>query len=102
MAAATRRPTRANTITALMTCVGEPDIDKEVIGKPSPRLFDRACRALHVQAESAVMIGDNLATDIAGADAFGLRSILVGPRSEVGFEELLRNEPPASRRAAAG
>lgn len=76
-------------LAALMACAGDRTIESEVIGKPGPRLFDRACRALRVRPEAAVMIGDNPATDIAGADAFGLKSILVGDRSGIRFEDLL-------------
>ena len=35
------------------------------------------------------MIGDNPATDIAGAEAFGLGSLLIGAKSGLGFEDLL-------------
>lgn len=51
----------------------------QVIGKPSASLFLAGCRALGVTAQEAVMIGDNPLTDIAGASAIGISSILVQP-----------------------
>jgi 4-nitrophenyl phosphatase len=88
-------------LAALLGCVGETRIEMEIIGKPAPRLFERACKALGVRPERAVMIGDNPATDIAGADAFGLASILVGPRAGIGLEHLAGPRAGPNRRAAA-
>lgn len=51
---------------------------RRVIGKPSPHLFREALLRLGCEAREAVVIGDNPNTDIAGAAALGLRSILVG------------------------
>lgn len=76
-------------LAALMACVDPREVEAEIVGKPSPRLFERACRSLRMAPERAVMIGDNPATDIAGASALGLPSLLVGPRSKVMFEDLL-------------
>ncbi len=88
---------------ALLACLADIDIEGEVIGKPGPRLFDHACRALGAPRESAVMIGDNPATDIAGAEALGLESILIGPQSGLRFEDLLRQPAaPGLRLAKAG
>lgn len=47
------------------------------IGKPSPIMFAAALRRAHARRSDAVMIGDQLDTDIAGADAAGIDSILV-------------------------
>jgi HAD superfamily hydrolase (TIGR01450 family) len=49
----------------------------EVLGKPSVAFFDLALRRLGVAAQEAVMIGDNVETDIKGGKAAGLCSILV-------------------------
>jgi ribonucleotide monophosphatase NagD (HAD superfamily) len=46
------------------------------LGKPHAPLFDEACR--RAGTRDAVMIGDQLATDIAGANAFGIASALIG------------------------
>ena len=39
------------------------------------------------------MIGDNPATDGAGAKAFGVPFVLAGGRSEVSFEDLAARSP---------
>lgn len=49
----------------------------EVLGKPSVAFFALALRRLGVAAQEAVMIGDNVETDIKGGKAAGLFSILV-------------------------
>ena len=74
---------------ALVAGAGGANIDVETIGKPGPRLFVRACQALGVGPGAAVMIGDNPTTDIAGADALGMQSILVGGRSEINLQDLI-------------
>ena len=52
----------------------EPD---DVIGKPEPRLFEAAAELAGIPVEEAVVIGDNLVTDIRAANAVGARSILM-------------------------
>jgi HAD superfamily hydrolase (TIGR01450 family) len=49
----------------------------EVLGKPSVAFFDIALRRLGVTSQEAVMIGDNVETDIKGGKAAGLFSILI-------------------------
>jgi HAD superfamily hydrolase (TIGR01458 family) len=48
-----------------------------VLGKPSPDFFRLALDAAGVPPEHAVMVGDDLAADIAGAQQVGMRAILV-------------------------
>ncbi|CAM4206814.1 TIGR01457 family HAD-type hydrolase [Paenibacillus tarimensis] len=48
-----------------------------VIGKPSPILMNVALERLGIGAERALVIGDNLATDIAAGNNAGCRSLLV-------------------------
>jgi len=43
--------------------------------KPNPEIFRRALRAANCEASNAVMIGDNLECDIAGARTCGMRAI---------------------------
>lgn len=45
--------------------------------KPHPSIFEAALRALGSPAAEAVMVGDSLAHDIAGAIAIGMRGVLV-------------------------
>jgi HAD superfamily hydrolase (TIGR01450 family) len=52
----------------------EPDL---VVGKPEPRLFQAAAEVAGVPVGEAVVIGDNLRTDVAAAHAVGARSILM-------------------------
>lgn len=47
------------------------------IGKPDPGIFALALGALGVSADSAVMIGDSVPRDVAGARSAGLRSIWI-------------------------
>lgn len=55
---------------------GDPDV---AVRKPAPRMFALACTALEVTPEEAVMIGDDLDTDVGGALDYGLRAVHVGP-----------------------
>jgi 4-nitrophenyl phosphatase len=48
-----------------------------VIGKPSPLMFELALQRAKVQASDAVMVGDQVETDILGARRAGMDSILV-------------------------
>ena len=48
-----------------------------VVGKPEPGLFETAAELAGQVARSAVVIGDNLVTDIAAAHAVGARSVLM-------------------------
>lgn len=46
-------------------------------GKPYAPIFAAACHLSKVRPEQAIMVGDNLATDILGANNMGLASLLV-------------------------
>jgi HAD superfamily hydrolase (TIGR01458 family) len=48
-----------------------------VLGKPSPDFFRLALDATGVPPERAVMVGDDLAADVAGAQQVGIRAVLV-------------------------
>lgn len=52
-------------------------VEPIVIGKPSASFFQLALDDMGVTAAKAVMIGDDLENDIGGAQAAGLRGILV-------------------------
>lgn len=57
--------------------------DRDVaVRKPHPRIFGLACTALQRVPEATLMIGDDLAADIAGARAYGLQALLVGSEAE--------------------
>ncbi len=52
----------------------EPDL---VVGKPEPRLFQAAAEVAGLPVSEAIVIGDNLLTDIRAARAVDARSILM-------------------------
>lgn len=56
-------------------CAGRPPL---VVGKPEPPVFEQALAYLCLAPSEAAMIGDNPASDIAGARRVGLTAILVG------------------------
>lgn len=49
----------------------------EVVGKPSRAFFESALATVGAEADDAVMVGDDLETDVAGARAVGMRAVLV-------------------------
>lgn len=48
-----------------------------VLGKPNQAFFEQALLSLGVAAHEAVMVGDDIENDVAGAQRAGLRGILV-------------------------
>lgn len=47
--------------------------------KPLPAAYHRAVRRLGISAEEAVVVGDQIFTDVAGANLAGIKSILLVP-----------------------
>jgi 4-nitrophenyl phosphatase len=62
----------------------------DIVGKPSPHLFQLGCKALGMAPEEVVMLGDNPMTDIAGAQALGMQAILTSARSPHVFDALAK------------
>tara|TARA_R110001592_G_scaffold102993_2_gene290266 strand:+ start:1961 stop:2677 length:717 start_codon:yes stop_codon:yes gene_type:complete len=52
-------------------------VDAVVMGKPSGDFFTRVLTDMGISAAAAVMIGDDVESDIAGAQAAGLRAVQV-------------------------
>lgn len=50
--------------------------------KPSTKGFEMALNLLELKKEEVIMIGDQLFTDVWGANRFGIKSILVNPISK--------------------
>ena len=50
--------------------------------KPDPEIFEVTLRRLAVSAEHVVMVGDSLASDVAGAQAFGIRTVWLNRRPD--------------------
>jgi HAD superfamily hydrolase (TIGR01458 family) len=53
------------------------DVEAVVLGKPSSAYFGAAAEALDAEPELTWMVGDDIEADIAGAQRFGLRTVLV-------------------------
>ncbi len=70
------------------------------VGKPEPEVFEHALAALGKRPEDAWMVGDDLAKDIAGGQAFGLRTVWVDSRAE-GLPEQPAARPDRIVRAIA-
>jgi len=61
-------------VVALETATGKP---ATVVGKPAKAFFDLALQDMGLAADGVVMIGDDILTDIGGAQAAGMRGVLV-------------------------
>lgn len=74
-------------IAALEACTGR---QAEVVGKPSPILFQMGLKRLGAKPEETAIVGDRLETDIVGGKRAGLTTILVltgiSSRDELGGE----------------
>ena len=46
-------------------------------GKPDPTIFEHALSLLNIEKEEALMVGDNLMTDILGAKRAGIKSVWI-------------------------
>ena len=62
-------------------------VEAEVVGKPSRAYFEAALAALDARPEDAVMVGDDVESDVGGAKRLGMRGVLVrtGKFSEEGL-----------------
>jgi HAD superfamily hydrolase (TIGR01450 family) len=75
---------------ALLAAVREclPEQEFEVVGKPEPALFRVALERLGVSPGEAVLVGDNPATDGAGAQAAGVDFIQIGDGVDARYRDL--------------
>jgi HAD superfamily hydrolase (TIGR01458 family) len=53
------------------------EADATVLGKPSPQYFGAALEALDADPELTWMVGDDIEEDVAGAQAHGMKTVLV-------------------------
>ena len=51
--------------------------DAVVLGKPDPAFYGTAVEAIGVEADQVVMVGDDIETDVGGAQRAGLTGVLV-------------------------
>jgi HAD superfamily phosphatase (TIGR01668 family) len=61
-------------------------------GKPLPALYSKAVKTLGLPKKKVAMVGDQIFTDILGANLAGIRSVLVlsGHKSQYGFTRFKR------------
>ena len=52
-------------------------VEAIVLGKPSPSYFATACEALDADPQMTWMVGDDLESDIVGAQGIGMKTVLV-------------------------
>jgi hypothetical protein len=74
------RPRRVEAVARAMGVPGAA-----LAGKPWPRAFRRGLAVLGLPPSEVAMVGDQLFTDVAGARAVGLRTVLVPPLSSAGL-----------------
>lgn len=67
-------PGAGSLLAYLKTATGQDPI---VIGKPNLPLFEEALKVLNSTPHTTAMVGDRLATDIAGGQSAGLKTILL-------------------------
>ena len=67
--------------------------DYQMAGKPIPSAFQRAYRELGLTANQVAMVGDQIFTDVLGANMAGMYTVLVKPLSEktMPHTKLIRN-----------
>jgi len=73
------------------------------IGKPEPHLFELAAEAVGRSPKDAIVIGDGIATDLAGAKAIGARSVLMltGIATQADVDALPPDQRPDTVAASA-
>ena len=53
------------------------DQEAIIVGKPNPCFFQRAIAALELPATQVAMVGDDIEADVGGAQAIGMKGVLV-------------------------
>ncbi|KAA0186826.1 hypothetical protein HAZT_HAZT001956 [Hyalella azteca] len=72
-------------------------VTAEVVGKPEKNFFLAALEKINCPPENAVMIGDDVRDDVAGAQAAGLHGVLVRTgKYRAGDEDLISPPPTAT------
>ncbi|WKA58069.1 HAD family hydrolase [Planococcus shenhongbingii] len=57
-------------------------------GKPDPAIFEHALAKFGYQADDVLMVGDNLMTDIIGAEKAGIRSVWINREQKAPHESI--------------
>ncbi|CEG21710.1 Pyrimidine 5'-nucleotidase YjjG [Planococcus massiliensis] len=58
-------------------------------GKPDPAIFQHALSQFGLQPEDALMVGDNLMTDIIGAEKAGIRSVWINREAKAPHDTII-------------
>jgi uncharacterized protein len=68
-------------------------LGSKIAGKPIPSAFQRACHELGLPANQVAMVGDQIFTDVLGANIAGMYTVLVKPLTEKSMPhtKLIRN-----------
>jgi HAD superfamily hydrolase (TIGR01458 family) len=67
-----------------------------VLGKPEPAFFEQALHLLGIQAQEALMVGDDIENDVGGAQRAGVRGVLVTTGKHKADSPLLEHVHPAA------
>jgi 4-nitrophenyl phosphatase len=89
------RPGAGSIVAAMEATTGVVPVS---IGKPGPRLLQIAAGAVGRQVRDAIMIGDGILTDLAAANALGMRCVFM--LTGVSTREQLRGLAPGDQPAA--
>ncbi len=94
------RPGAGSIVIALEAATGVVPVS---IGKPAPYLLEAAAHAVGREPSEAIMIGDDIITDLAGARAVGARCVfmLTGVTDRAEVEALPPDEAPTAIAADA-
>lgn len=77
-------------LAAIMACIDPQTVTPVIVGKPATPLFERALAAAGVTPTEAIMLGDNPATDVAGAHGAGVEALLIGGSSDISLASIMR------------
>ena len=61
--------------------------------KPKTKGFEMALNLLDLKKEEVIMVGDQILTDVVGANRFGIKSILVKPISKIEWPHTIIKRP---------
>ncbi|MDQ0221182.1 FMN phosphatase YigB (HAD superfamily) [Peribacillus cavernae] len=61
-------------------------------GKPDPSIFEHALSLMYLKKDEVIMVGDNLMTDILGANRAGILSVWINRHNKVREKVVSANE----------
>ncbi|WP_102347148.1 HAD family hydrolase [Bacillus sp. Marseille-P3661] len=57
-------------------------------GKPDPAMFEHALKLMNIENNEAIMVGDNLLTDILGASRVGIKSVWINRHGKERIQDI--------------